>query len=172
MTSNSSELAPSGALTRHLIQYTATGPDGAETAGIATVTAEGDHIPWSQLAAIPGFLEGQVLREHDTDPNPYLLGPAAHEIPGHADWCQQHETEPGDGSALCWGQITNLGGASVQLHQSSGRPATVWLLIECDELGDYLSPAEARERAAELRRLADLIDAHAEVAEAGSAVER
>jgi|GEM_PF-5313440 len=161
---------------RHLIQYTALGADGGEVAGVATVTGATDDegrrvVPWSQLAAIPGFREGDVIDHADGEHRPLLYGPGP-DAPGHSGWCTRHNDDLGDGRSLCWGELVRIGGASLQVTQPTGEPATVWLDFQIDDQGDYLSPAEARERAQELRRVADQLDAFAAQAEAGSAVSR
>ena len=174
MAAKATETSP-GARTTHLIEFTAFTPEGGETSGVATVTAittdEGQSVPYAELAKIPGFREGSVLREHDGHPGALLLGPGT-DAPGHPGWCTKHEDTPGDGRSLCWGKTARIGEASVQLCQNTGAPATVWLLIDSDDQGDYLSPDEARERAQELRRTADQLDAFAATAEAGIEVSR
>ncbi len=52
--------------------------------------------------------------------------------------------------------------------QATGEAATVWQHVDASDEGDYLTPAKARERAAELRQMAARPDAPADVA--GSAV--
>ena len=167
MTSKTSE-SP-GARTTHLIQYSAFTPDDGETSGVATVTAittdEGQRVPYAELARIPGFREGTVLRTGD-DERPRLLGPGA-DTPGHPHWCTDHQDDLGDGTALCWGTIARIGDASVQVTQPGGEPVTVWLHFDSEDQGDYLRPDEARERAQELRQVADQLDAFAAQAEAG-----
>lgn len=161
------------ALVRHVIQYVATGPDGVETAGLATVTGTAHTIPWSQLAAIPGFRTGDTIREHDDDPTVWLLGPGP-DAPGHAAWCVDHQDNWGDGRSLCWGETSKFGGescgASVQLTQITGGGAVVWFHADVPDQGEELTPGQARERALELRRIADQLDVLAEQAEVTAAV--
>lgn len=107
MTSNISGIPSACASTRHLIEFTAINADGTETIGVATVTEVDGKIPWSQLAAIPGFHSGDVLRTSATDPRPMLLGPGT-DTPGHPAWCTTHDPEIGDGVAVCHGDNHDL----------------------------------------------------------------
>lgn len=166
--------ASTDAHTTHLIQYTAFTPDDGEQTGIATVTAnvtaDGEHrVPYAQLAAIPGFIEADVIREHDGDPRPLLLGPDT-DAPGHPAWCVDHQDTIDGGRSLCWGEKTVIGDTVLQLDQPTGKPTTVWYYVDAPSQDEELSPSEARERAAQLREIAAQLDALADQAEAGSVV--
>lgn len=117
MTRNDSGIsapAASGEST-HVIQYTATAPDGGEVCGLATVTAVDGLVPFAQLAAIPGFRRGDVIREHDGDPRPALLGPGT-DAPGHPAWCQTHDDRIGGGASTCLGPYSHIDGGQDEDH--------------------------------------------------------
>lgn len=176
MSSNVSGIPAATASTDHVIQFTAVNADGTESAGIATVTSTTDDegrrvVPWSQLAAIPGFREGDVIDHADGEHRPLLYGPGP-DAPGHPAWCTEHHDDLGGGRSLCWGETVKIGDASVQVTQPTGEPVTVWLDFQIDDQGEYLRPDEARERARELRQVADQLDAFAATAEAGIEVSR
>lgn len=169
MTSHVSGISPSAASVQHLIQYTAFTPDDGETRGVATVTATGDRIPFTELAKIPGFLEAEVIREHDGDPRPLLLGPGT-DAPGHPAWCVDHQDSIDGGRSLCWGEKTVIGDTVLQLDQPTGKPVTVWFYVDAPSQDEELNPSEARERAAELREIAAKLDALVDQADADAAV--
>lgn len=169
MTSKISGISTSAASTQHLIQYTAFTPDDGETRGVATVTAIGDRVPFTELAKIPGFIEADVIREHDGDPRPLLLGPGT-DAPGHPAWCVDHQDTIDGGRSLCWGEETVIGDTVLQLDQPTGKPVTVWFYVDAQSQAEELSPSEARERAAQLREIAAKLDALADQAEAASVV--
>lgn len=174
MTSHVSGISVSAASTQHVIQYLAYTPDDGDTAGVASVTASIDGegrpvVPWWQLAAIPGFVEGRVIREHDGDPGPLLLGPGT-DAPGHDAWCVKHIDDSGNGQSQCWGERTDISAAYVHLIRYTGSATAVYYYAEFQSNGEELTPAEARERAAELRAIAARLEVLAAQAQAGSAV--
>lgn len=114
MSSNVSGIPAAPASTQHLIQYSAFTPDDGETHGVASVASVKDGegrpvVPWSQLATIPGFREGEAIREHNSDPAVWLLGPGA-DTPGHPAWCHTHDDTCGDGTSVCLGETFEVGG--------------------------------------------------------------
>lgn len=176
MSSENSGISAATASAQHVISYLAFTPDDGDVRGVASVTAivtaDGEHhVPFAELAKIPGFVEGDVIREHDGDPAVWLLGPGT-DAPGHDAWCVEHIDDSGDGRSLCWGERTEIRDTSVHLTRTTGSAARVWYSTEFHDGGEELTPVQARERAAELRQVAARLDVLADVAEAGSAVSK
>lgn len=153
---------------RHVIAYTAHTPDDGETRGIATVTTTGPRIPFDAWGAgIPGLIAAHVVETSgDTrGERPVLLGPGP-DAPGHPVWCVRHHDDDGDARSLCWGQREPVGVSVAHLSQCTGEPVMVWLDLDGTCEGEELTPAEAREQAAELRELAARLDVLADQADA------
>lgn len=173
MTSDFSGISTAAASVQHFIQYTAFTPDDGEQTGIATVTANvtanGEHhIPFTEAAKIPGFVEGVALWEPG-DPRTVLLGPGT-DAPGHPDWCHDHIDDGGDGRSFCWGERTDFGDTYVHLTRDSDGATKVYYYAELmDCQGVDLTAAEAREQAEELREIAAKLDALADQADADAA---
>lgn len=100
---------------------------------------------------------------------PVIPGPGT-DAPGHPDWCVDHEAEHGDGTSTCFGAETSVGDSRARLSQTTGEAAGVWLYLGDRDEGENLSADEARGYARELRQVADLLEALADQADAGSAV--
>jgi len=151
----------------HLIQYSAFTPDDGETRGIATVTAVGDRVPFSQLAAIPGFREGDVLRSSGDDPRPMLLGPGT-DAPGHPVWCRTHDAETGDGTSCCHSGAfevdDELGSVGASLSASTGSEQPQVYLGSDGHDSAILTLAGAREYAELLLALVAQAEAETAVA--------
>jgi len=177
LSSNVSGIPAAPASTQHVIQFTAINADGTESAGIATVTGTTDDegrrvVPWSQLAAIPGFSEGDVIDHADGEHRPLLLGPGT-DAPGHPAWCRTHDNTCGDGQSVCLGEFFSVDGDADAEDMGAGS-LRAGLVSSVDE-GTRISVDLDNENAVSLsaaRGFALLLLSLVEAAEAGSAVSR